>query len=120
MMRSGCEKVWPLFLPASTNIRHFNMMSSVISRTRSSNMGRSLWVSHSFKSVLRTAQLRQHVGVEQQRRTLQQLHELHTGRLALDTPVLFDRDDDDLFAAMHRDPLRAFALYLPSFTMPAR
>jgi hypothetical protein len=32
-----------------------------------------------------------------------QLHELRTGRLALDTPVLFDRDDDDLLAAMHRD-----------------
>ena len=50
MMRSGREKVCPLFRPSSTSKRHLNITSSLTGKTRCSNMGRILSASQSWSA----------------------------------------------------------------------
>lgn len=46
-------------------------------------------------------------------RVLQQFHKDLTARLGLEAPIFLGADDDDLLAAVDRDPLRPFALRPP-------
>ena len=48
-----------------------------------------------------------------ERRILQHLHQRLTHSFTLHAPVLLNGDDDDLFPAMHCDPLGPFGFRLP-------
>ena len=64
MIKSGCENVCPALRPSSSNSRHLNITSSVISRTRCSNRGRTWWVSQSLRALRQDVRVDESAGYD--------------------------------------------------------